>query len=587
MFAMLLFCAGAICAPADMGDVEVGGEIGRRLHATVDNNLLVIDAEKDFLRPFIDRKMSDGYIGLGKTIDSFARFAAYTGDRRVIERKKAVVDRLLASQEPDGYLGTMKKESRVKSLWDVHEQAYLVLGLTSDYAFCGEKKSLESARRLAEYLIANLSAGAKVGPADLSPIMGTTGLHEAFLWLSEQSGDARYRDFVVTEERLPSWRMPLVLGRWGTIEGHAYAYIARCLAQLRLYPTLQDKGLLEPTNGVMDFLLKSDGLSITGTCGDHECWHDTQSGTTNLGETCATAYMLRLFDEQLRQTGDTLYGDLMERSIHNALFGAQSPDGRRIRYYTPFEAPRAYHDGDTYCCPCNFRRIMAELPEMVAYARDGGIYVNLYTDSTVGIALPSRVNAKVTQQTDYPNSGKVKLAVEVSESATFPLMLRVPRWAKSAKVAVNGRPVESGANARLVEIKQEWKSGDVVQADFEMPLRLVKGRKTQDGRAAIMHGPLVFGFNPARNPDLAKCEPRLLTLDPGSIEGPFPDDSVHPGGVMCKAKVWEPGAWYPQAGTKEIVLTENADPGTTATYFLVPNPKDERLTDDELIEPRQ
>jgi DUF1680 family protein len=34
------------------------------------------------------------------------------------------------------------------------------------------------------------------------------------------------------------------------------------------------------------------------------------------------------------------YGDLMERTIFNALFAAQSPDGRQLRYYTPLEGKR-------------------------------------------------------------------------------------------------------------------------------------------------------------------------------------------------------------------------------------------------------
>ena len=47
-------------------------------------------------------------------------------------------------------------------------------------------------------------------------------------------------------------------------------------------------------------------------------------------------------DERLRMTGDTHSGDIMERAIFNALFAAQSPDGRKIRYYTPFDGPRTY-----------------------------------------------------------------------------------------------------------------------------------------------------------------------------------------------------------------------------------------------------
>ena len=181
--------------------------------------------------------------------------------------------------------------------------------------------------------------------------------------------------------KLPEWDARIVTGRHGQIEGHAYAHMCRCIAQLRLDRLQPDQRLLKPAHDVIDFLTGHDGLVITGTCGDHECWHDTQEGTINLGETCATAYLIRMLDELLRMEGKPLYGDLMERAIYNALFAAQSPDGRQIRYYSPFDGPREYFKGDTYCCPCNYRRIVAELPGMICYRarrRGGGESVHAF-----------------------------------------------------------------------------------------------------------------------------------------------------------------------------------------------------------------
>ena len=49
---------------------------------TVNNNLLVMDVEKDFLTPYRAKTARDGYTGLGKLIDATVRFAAYTRTRR-------------------------------------------------------------------------------------------------------------------------------------------------------------------------------------------------------------------------------------------------------------------------------------------------------------------------------------------------------------------------------------------------------------------------------------------------------------------------------------------------------------------------
>jgi len=584
-----VFGAAGEWMAAPVSEVAVGGEIGRRITSTVENNLLVADLEGAFLEPFLKRDEESGYIGLGKTIDACARLAAHTGNEKLIARKKEIVSKLLASQEADGYIGLMRPGARVRKLWDVHEMSYIVLGLTSDYALCGEQASLAGARKLADFLVARLTAEppVKIEPDDLNPIMGTTGLDESMLYLTAVTGDTKYRDFVTGPRALAAWRKPLTLGRWGMIDGHAYAYTCKCMEQVRLSSDTPDAHLWEQTRGLFRFLLDEEGLVISGADGDHECWHNTQSGTTNLGETCAVAYLVRLCDEVLRRTGNPLFGDIMERTIYNALFGAQSPDGRRIRYYTPFEAPRSFHDTDTYCCPCNYRRIVAELPAMIAYATPGGVFVNLYTDSTVKLPLDAAGGVTLRQKTDYPNTGRVKLEVGPKKEAAFTIAFRKPGWCAEAAVRVNGEPVTPASpRPGVLAVERTWKSGDVVELEYPMAWRLIRGHQAQAGRAALMRGPQIFAYNPERNTGVkGGADPRLFTLDPDSVVKlgePAGDDSVRPGGMACRVRVWEAGEWYPAAKTTEITLTEFADPGVTGTYFLMPNPNDERLVEDEL-----
>ncbi|MBN2308615.1 MAG: glycoside hydrolase family 127 protein [Candidatus Hydrogenedentes bacterium] len=572
----------------DLDSVEVGGEMGRRIQVTVDNNLMKLDVDGDFLKPFRERNAPGGFVGLGMLIDAMARIARHTQNPALIERKEHVVNAALAAQEADGYLGMMREDARIAKLWDVHEMAYLVLGLTSDYELFGKEESLAGAKRLADYLIARLTAtpAPDVFDTDISPTMPITGLADAFLCLSEQSGDERYRAFCLDALHVAEWRKPIVKGRWGAIDGHVYAYVDKCLVQLRLDPDGKDAGLHAATQGVLDFILKGNGLAISGACGDHECWHDTQAGMSNLGETCASTYMLKFYDELLRQKPAPLYGDLMERTIYNTLFAAQSPDGRRIRYYSPFEAPRVYFTKDSYCCPNNYRRGLADLPRFIVYRAADGLLVNLYTASTVNAALEDGTAVEVRQETDYPNSGSVTVHVSPAADAEFALSLRIPRWCAGARVAVNGEAQAEPAKAgTFYTLRRVWKPGDTVELELPMECRLVKGRRAQAGRVAIMRGPQLFALNPAGNEGMAGIEPRLLTLDVDSVAGPVPDDSVRPGGMACTVKVWDPGVWYPGGPERTLRLTEFADPGAVAAYFCVPNPEDERYVDDELFAP--
>ena len=565
--------AADVLTPLQPSDVKVGGEIGRRIDITVNNNLLVLNADNDFLAPFQKKGQGGGYIGLGKLIDATVRFAAYTHDEKVLALKKHLVQETISAQEADGYIGIMQPASRMWSLWDVHEMHYVAWGLLSDYRFFGEKPSLEAARKIADYIIARWPTMPKNWDAKtgVATHVSVTGLERTLIALAQATGERKYTDFCLKDRALAEWDLPIVIGRRDLIEGHIYAYMCRSLAQLELFRMVPDERLLNPTRRAMDFLTRGDGLAITGGAGQWEIWTDDQDGRGQLGETCATAYQIRVYESLLRLRGDAKMGDLLERTIWNALFAAQSPDGRRIRYYAPTEGPREYHPTDTYCCPCNFRRIVAELPTFVYYRSDGGVAVNLYGPSEAKLALAGGVTVALAQETDYPNSGRVVVRVDPSKAATFPLRLRIPAWCKSAKVSVNGQAAEQPAGGSFLAIHREWKAGDQVTLEMPMDWRLVLGRKRQAGRVAVVRGPLVFCLNPAQNPKalapLDGADLGRIQLNPKKIEGPLPDASVRPDGIACRLRGWKSGYGTKPPGDLDLKLTEFADPDGKATYF--------------------
>ena len=91
-------------------DVRVGGEIGRRIAVTIENNLLLLDIDNDFLDSF--RKKNDkGYIGIGKLIDGVVKMASYTNNEKVISLKNHLIGELVKWQDPDGYIGNMTPPS--------------------------------------------------------------------------------------------------------------------------------------------------------------------------------------------------------------------------------------------------------------------------------------------------------------------------------------------------------------------------------------------------------------------------------------------------------------------------------------------
>lgn len=572
----------------DLRQVTVGGEIGARIDLTIEKNLLALDIEKDFLLPFRERNRESGFIGLGMLIDSAVKFAAHSQEDRVIALKERLVLDTLGLQEPDGYLGMLAPESRMWKLWDVHEMAYLIHGLLSDYRYFGARDSLEAARKTADYILSRWAAEPDrfPGEEEIANHMAVTGLDTALLDLYAQTQEDRYLRFCMEVLDLPGWNSPIVKGRWGKIEGHAYAYMSRCLAQLQLHAVRPDPSLLSKTQAVLEFLTRGEGLVVTGTCGNHECWHDSQDGGHNLAETCTTAYLLRFLDEVFRMEGDSRYGDIMERAIYNALFAAQSPDGRRIRYYTPFEAPRVYFPSDSYCCPNNYRRILAELPSLIYYQTPKGIVVNLYSASEARVRLREGLEVKLIQESDYPRSGTVTLTVVPSLDAEFSLFFRIPRWTVAPEILLNGRPVVGEIQpGSMVSLRRVWSPGDRVELKLPMEWRFVKGRRAQSGRVAVLRGPRLFSLSPSRNEGLEEVDLRMMVIDPHILADGGPDDSFGEGGLACRLRAWKPDSWYPMAPTElDLRLTEYPDPDGQAVYFLVPNPEDPGFSPDELIE---
>jgi DUF1680 family protein len=564
--------------------VNVGGEIGRRIDVTINNNLLVVDIDNDFLKPFRQKIDKDGYIGLGKTIDAAVRFAAYSKNEDVIALKEYIIGETIKVQLADGYIGKMDPENRLWAMWDTHEMAYLIYGLVSDYTYFDEEKSLQAAKKTADYMLNHWHEKPEGWPGGLHIVMANTGIDRAFMALTEATGDDRYTNFLVNQLGLADWDMDIVRGRHGQFEGHAYAFMARSLAQAELYRRVQDKRLLSQAKKVIHFITEKDGLAINGAVSYQECWNDNQIGFFKLGETCATAYLIRLLDNLLRLEGQSLYGDLMERIILNALFAAQSPDGRRLRYYVPFEGERIYFGGDTYCCPCNYRRIVAELPGMIYYQTEDGVAVNLYTASHAEFDLPNEIDLKLKQETDYPNSGQAKFTLTLSKSTQFSMKFRIPRWCQSgACLFVNDELVLENLNGgSFYTIKRKWHSGDVINLDLPMAWRLVNGRKAQSGRVAIMRGPVLYTLNPEMNKNIQSNKINLLRLDPASVSGPFQDATVRPGGMACRVKTFGPNSYSSTAGL-DILLTEFPDPAGKASYFLLPDPAIPGIVEDELL----
>ena len=590
----------------DLNGKELGGEIDRRINDLIYKNYMVVDVDKNWLDKFrfrTDRGNTQGvYYGIGKLMDAGSLFTAYSGDPGVAARTQYLIDELRKTRDPNGYLGFWTVEPNNKQdhiNWILHEQEYITLALVRHYRATGNQKSLEDAKIMADYIRQSFPKNEK-GIYYIEPGISIAGICEAFVELYQVTGDEKYWDYAQNLQYELHWCYEPYdewVKKTPYTPFHLYVMLSHLYPELERYRYSGDDEMLKKSHWMLQELFEEGhgAMLVTGSSSQGEYFTYNQNGAGAIEESCVTAYLLREFDSLMRLEGDMRLGNFMERSIYNALFAAQSPDGRRICYFTPFTGKRTFQTIDTFCCNGNFRRAVAEIPQKVFYrTNEGGIALNLFTDSKKAFDLNGKKVA-IAVSTNYPSDGNVNIAFDCEQSTRFTFRFRAPAWSEkvTASLLDKSGQVEKVFDiepAKLplgyVEIDRTWKSGDQLHLSMPMDWRLIRGRETQAGRVALLRGPVVFCIGEERNSHLLDKVPQVrdLVIDPASIGDVKLDSTIRPQGQKVTARAWtNPERTGEQV---EVVFTEFVDPSGLDIYFKIPNLKDAspiRLMDDELF----
>ncbi len=544
------------------GEIKVNGEIGHRMQITAEKILDHLDIEGNFARHFKKRLkeplVPGGFAGIGMLLDAIvkATAAGVSGERMQLLKEK-IIGELSASQSNDGNISVFADKV---GAWDNHEQAYIIIALTGNYALCGDENSLETALRLGDFLLQRKT-------------LLNLGLEQALLMLHKYSGEKRFLDYCLNEFNLTCSMEEY--DRLLPVNGirHVYTFMARIHAQLILGDIIGEyKNLTGGAHELFRRILNGGYSSVSGTCTGGgvwgELWDNSQIGLGRWGETCATAYLLRICRKMLEIEGNSIYGDLYERALYNALFAAQSPDGLNQRYFTPFNEPGVWYERETYCCPNNLRRIMFELPQAVYLKSGDGLVINLYEESSVKTEI-NGTDVELTQNTGYPNGDSSHIKVGIAKPAGFSLLFRVPRWSRGFS-ASTGTETYYGSPGNFLEIKRLWHNGDKIDINLPASVQLIKGTVAQQGKLAVKKGPVVYALDQELN-NLSKHELATLFLD---HSGPA---EFNADGLTLRGEIHMMGI-----REKKIRFTRFSSPGRTITYLPASRANLDKAVEDEL-----
>ena len=523
-----------ILVPVKPGEVKfTGGILAARNNANETNRMLKVD-ENELLDGFEQRlKPHQDWAGehVGKWLHAATLTWADTKDSALRAKLDRVAARLIKTQEADGYLGTYAPSHRWTS-WDVWVHKYDLIGLLTYYQFTGSKPALETCRKVGDLLVTTFGTGP--GQRDINRAgehmgMAADSVLEPIGLLYRATADPRYLEFaryIVSNYNAPGGPAILAsLEKWHSVKrvanAKAYEMTSNFNGLLELYRITGDDKLLQDMQIAWDDIA-ANRLYLTGSASSYEVFQDDNQfpdgQKSNICETCVTVTWEQMNLQLLRLTGQGKYADQVERSVYNHLFAAQNPAGTDWVYYTPMEGRKQY-DSYTTCCHSSGPRGVALLPDFAYMVVGQGLVVNWYNDSTVTTNIPGVGDVTIVQTTNYPLDGVIKLTITPPENGVkFSLGLRIPTFASNDPgfiITVNGKnPTrERTSGAGYYYFSRRWRRGDTVTLRLPVQPKLVMGTHGDEGRAAIIRGPLVLALDAELNPGIGPLKRIALASD--------------------------------------------------------------------------
>jgi DUF1680 family protein len=172
---------------------------------------------------------------------------------------------------------------------------------------------------------------------------------------------------------------------------------------------------------------------------------------------------------------------------------------------------------DACCSPWGAKGLY-ELVRHIYSTAPGTVDVNFYFPSTLETDLPdSDAKIKLKLETSYPERGDIRLTVVRSPAIPATIRIRVPGFAPTPTILVNGRRQTVSVDRGFASIQRQWRDGDEVDINFELKLRLIAAGRNGFGSdqpsalpdyfddGALLWGPLVLmidrQYNNAKQPD--------------------------------------------------------------------------------------
>lgn len=502
------------------------------------------------------------------------------GDPDIIkaqERMKATLEdwipKILAAQEPDGYLQTaytLADRQRWPERWSAshrgdHEgyvAGYFIESAINHYTLTNgtDKRLYDAAKKLADCWVANLGPGKKDwfdGHQQMEQAlvrfgrfvndMEGPGSHgDSYIKLAKFLLDSRRDGSEYDQSHVPVQQQYEAVGH-AVRAAYTYSGMADIAAETH------DVDYQSAVMSLWDNMVNRK-YYVTGGIGSGETSEgfgpDYSLRNEAYCESCSTCGLIFFQYKMNLAYHDARYADLYEESLYNALLGSIDLPGKNFYYDNALDERSLRYDW--HACPCcvgNIPRTLLMIPTWT-YVKDAdGIYVNLFIGSTITVEKVAGTDVQMVQKTDYPWSGHISITVNPAAEKSFTVRVRVPNRTTSVlytptpecsgltSIAVNGAAVTPKIENGYAVITRTWKAGDKI--DLVLPMKAQRIKPSDKiaataGRVALRYGPLIYNVEQVDQDITRVFDPKApLTTE-------WKSDLL--GGVLVIKGAWEDGS---------------------------------------------
>ncbi len=493
--------------------IQLDGLLNDHIMINLEKRLLMIDSAI-VLSGFVHRPGAQSWIGehVGKFLYSASNTYRYTHDGRIKELMDDMLKKYIATQLPDGYLGTYLPKD-YWTAWDVWAHKYAIIGLINYYSVTGFEPALQAAKKAADLICRTF--GDESGKRDLNTSGGHSGMAsgsilEPMIDIYRYTGDQKYLEFA--KYILRTWETetgPKILSsieQYGKVTkvGNAKAYeMMSCFVGiLKYYQLTGDARYLKAMQTAWQDIV-DNRLYISGTASAGERFkddHDLPAETKDkMGEGCVTMTWIQFNTQMLKITGEEKYVEEIEKAVYNHLFAAENPKTGCVSYYTALQGAKPYKCDQGYsCCLSSVPMGISMIPNLVWGNIDKEFTILMYEPGEVRDSVVADDGSKLLLQiistTDFPLDGKVIYEINPSSNKKFAINFRIPTWSNNYTLTVNGVK-QNTTGSQSIKVERVWKTNDKITVLFDMPLQVIKGGPSYPGFVAFKRGPQVLALD--------------------------------------------------------------------------------------------